>query len=140
MAKNNFNVTLDLGLLPEVKFQVSRTSGHNVLFMDLDASPAVSKWRNGTWHLALTAWERNTVADNGDTHFLKPRLGKETFDAMSDEERRNIPIVGNMAPVMQKGQQSAVGMQTVGAQQTQRPVQQQTAAVNLDSDEDDLPF
>lgn len=34
----------------------------------------------------------------GDTHFVKQVLSKERYQAMTEEERKKIPILGNMKP------------------------------------------
>lgn len=35
-------------------------------------------------------------ADRKDTHLVKQNLPKEIFDAMTDEQKRETPILGNM--------------------------------------------
>lgn len=34
----------------------------------------------------------------GDTHFVKQVLSKERYQAMTEDERKKIPILGNMKP------------------------------------------
>jgi hypothetical protein len=55
---------------------------------------------------------------------LKPNLPKEVREAMSDDEKRQQPILGNMRPLRQE-------MQSQG---------QPMNADNLDQPQEDLPF
>src|SRR5690606_34708503 len=44
----------------------------------------------------LTAIEiKNKVGDNKDTHLIKQNLPKEVYNAMTDEEKKSTPIMGN---------------------------------------------
>lgn len=38
----------------------------------------------------------------GDTHVLKVSLSKERYNALSDEEKKKIPIIGNMKPIVRR--------------------------------------
>lgn len=40
--------------------------------------------------------KRKSVGNYGETHILKPVLPKDTYNAFSDEEKKAIPIVGNV--------------------------------------------
>ncbi|MCD8266040.1 MAG: hypothetical protein LUC33_02690 [Prevotellaceae bacterium] len=127
-----YNIEINLSALPTAELRIRKENGHKMLRIDLDASPAVSQWRNGTWHLALTAWELKAVAEGGDTHLLKPNLGKAERESMTEEQRGNLPIVGHLRPVPQ--------------QQQQRPKPEPTALPQTNDPEffeekdDDLPF
>lgn len=57
----------------------------------------------------------------GDTHLVKQSIPKKIFEAMSEEERRQIPILGNIRPMASK---------TITAAPTIEP----------DQISDDLPF
>jgi hypothetical protein len=48
-------------------------------------------------YLNLTAWENDKLSD-GKTHLVKQSFSKKMRDAMTDEERKNIPILGNTKP------------------------------------------
>lgn len=63
---------------------------------------------------------------NGTTHIIKQNLPKEVFQSMTDEERRALPIIGNMS-VLQRRQPSV------------EDIAADNAAVSPDS-YDDLPF
>lgn len=80
-------------------------------------------------YLSLNAWETREPSPYGDTHYLKPRLAKEQIQAMTDEQRRAVPIVGNMRPRPEFGENG-------------QPVQIVTAPIQpreVES-EDQLPF
>lgn len=76
-------------------------------------------------YLSLTAFEMQNPS-YGDTHLLKVTVDKETYQAMSEEERRQQPILGGMHEMEQRPEQMAV-TETV------------TAAPTAAADED-LPF
>ncbi len=75
----------------------------------------------------LSAFETKEVSQFGDTHMLKGNLDKEAFEALSEEERRNLPILGNMKPLERKVQE----MQAASISDS---------AVSVADEEDDLPF
>jgi hypothetical protein len=48
-------------------------------------------------YLNLTAWENNNLKD-GKTHLVKQSFSKDVRNAMTEEERKHIPILGDMKP------------------------------------------
>lgn len=50
-------------------------------------------------YLTLTAIERKNVGEDGQTHFLKPSIPTDKFKAMTQEEKQNIPIIGQIRPM-----------------------------------------
>lgn len=51
--------------------------------------------------LNLFAWEsKNKQYDN--THYIKQSFSKEVMDAMNEEERKNLPIIGNGKEIVSK--------------------------------------
>lgn len=58
-------------------------------------------------YLDLTAIELQNQ-QYSDTHCLKQQLSREEYDAMSDEERRALPILGGMRAIERKQQQMSV--------------------------------
>ena len=78
-------------------------------------------------YLNLTAIEMKQASQFGDTHFLKGNLDKEAFEKLTEEERKALPIIGNMRPF-------------------ERRVAEQPAESIADTDitpagdDDDLPF
>lgn len=48
------------------------------------------------FYLDLAVFERKTPGTYGDTHFMKVSITKELRDAMTEEQRNAIPIIGNL--------------------------------------------
>lgn len=63
----------------------------------------------------------------GDTHCVKINLDRDAYNALSEEERRNIPILGGMHELEQKVRTMHV-TQTIDVSQA------------ADNPDDDLPF
>ena len=83
-------------------------------------------------YLDLAAFQLQN-SQYGDTHCVKQSLSKQKRDAMTEEERKALPIIGNMRPIQSKTQNS-VG-NTVGVADSTMP--QQNFSVEGD---DDYPF
>lgn len=75
-------------------------------------------------YLNLTAFETQNP-QYGDTHYLKANLTYDQYQALSEEERKNRPIVGNMGERLQATEQASPATDNTN--------------VNTSS-EDDLPF
>ena len=75
-------------------------------------------------YLNLTATEMHEPKF-GDTHFLKVNLDKEAYNALTEDERMAIPIIGGMRAIESKPRQ-VLDTRTVDIQQ--------------DEQVDDLPF
>ena len=72
----------------------------------------------------FAVFENKQVGKYGDTHMIKQSIGKDARSKMSDEEKRAIPILGNMKPMELQNAPQAV----------EAPV------APLVQEEDDLPF
>lgn len=71
----------------------------------------------------------------GDTHMVKQVLSKEKYQSLTDEQKKQIPILGNMAP------SKFQPVQTVVAEEVNAPQHQQQAQQNDPLNGDDtLPF
>ena len=77
---------------------------------------------HGDVYLNLKAYEMKEER-YGKTHLVKQSLSKERYDAMTDEERRELPIIGNLSPI----------------DETQRRQPTEGPTMDLPED-DDLPF
>jgi hypothetical protein len=85
--------------------------------------------KNGELYCNIEIVERKTVSQYNDTHFAKQQLEKESYQALSEEQRKNIPILGSFQP-------SKFGnVQTVVAEEVKTTAKQQAAP-----DDDDVPF
>lgn len=52
-------------------------------------------------YLNLVGWESDKLKD-GQTHLLKQSLSKEIVERMSEDDKKNMPIMGNVAPMKKK--------------------------------------
>lgn len=66
----------------------------NDLFVSLDES-----LKPKGIYLDLIAWELKEKSQFGDTHIIKQSLSREAREAMSEEEIKNMPILGGMRPL-----------------------------------------
>lgn len=57
------------------------------------------KGKNGELYSNIEIVERkNGAGQYGDTHFAKQQLEKASYQALTEEQRKNIPILGNFQP------------------------------------------
>ena len=55
--------------------------------------------KNGEAYCNIEIVERkNGAGQYGDTHFAKQQLEKESYKALTEEQRKNIPILGSFQP------------------------------------------
>lgn len=66
----------------------------NGLFVTTDEN---NKAKGAYFNFAV--FENKYVGKYGDTHMIKQSIDKDTRSKMSDEEKRAIPILGNMKPM-----------------------------------------
>lgn len=66
----------------------------NGLFVTTDEN---NKAKGAYFNFAV--FENKQVGKYGDTHMIKQSIGKDARSKMSDEEKRAIPILGNMKPM-----------------------------------------
>ena len=92
----------------------------NGLFVTTDEN---NKAKGAYFNFAV--FENKYVGKYGDTHMIKQSIDKDTRSKMSDEEKRAIPILGNMKPMELQNASQAV----------EAPV-----APVVHEEEDDLPF
>lgn len=93
----------------------------NGLFVTTDEN---NKAKGAYFNFAV--FENKQVGKYGDTHMIKQSIGKDARSKMSDEEKRAIPILGNMKP-----------MEFQNAAQT---VEAPVAPVVQEEEDDSLPF
>ena len=78
----------------------------------------------------FAVFENKQVGKYGDTHMIKPRVGKEIRAQMSEEDKRAIPIIGNMRPL--DSQSPSVPQNDI--------VTPASPAAPQDNNDSDLPF
>lgn len=77
-------------------------------------------------YLDLNAYETQQ-SQYGDTHMLRVRLNKERYNTLTEEQRRAVPIVGNMRPMQ-------------GEVERQAEAAPMAVAAKLNDEDDDLPY
>lgn len=50
----------------------------------------------GNVYLDLNAFELKEKKEDGDTHLIKQSLPKDVYQSLSDEEKKALPIIGNL--------------------------------------------
>ncbi len=92
----NISIKLNLTQLKSVKKVMKRKDGSQVecLVLPIDSNN-LFRGEKGLY-IDLTAIEiKNKVGDSKDTHLVKQSFDKETYNAMSDEDKKKLPILGN---------------------------------------------
>lgn len=95
---SNYKIQLNLTRLPGafVSNLKGKTAAKRCLCIPIeDANLFVGE--RGVY-LNLNAWEMRERNAFGNTHYIKPRLSRQAHEAMTDEQRKAIPIVGDMTP------------------------------------------
>lgn len=100
-----------------------KTSTKRCLIIPVDECNGMFLGEKGCY-LNLTAIEMQEPKYS-DTHCIKPDIPREQREAMTEEEQRNIPILGGMHAIERKQQSMNVGT-TIGQEAF--------------ADDDDLPF
>ena len=85
--------------------------------------------KNGELYCTLSIIERNSIGQYGDSHMMKQQLEKASYQALNEEQKKNIPIIGNMQP-------SKFGNQ----QQQQQPHVQDAVVLQEPEEKNDLHF
>ena len=90
------------------------------------------KGKNGELYSNIEIVERkNGAGQYGDTHFAKQQLEKESYKALSEDQRKAIPILGSFQPSKFGNVETVVAEEVKATQATQKNPQPQF---------DDVPF
>lgn len=95
----NISLKVNLRQLKHVQREMTNKDGKkfNVLIIPIDEN-MIYQGEKGSY-LNMTAIEikdrSKFSADQKDTHLIKQDIPKEKYDAMSEEERKAMPILGN---------------------------------------------
>lgn len=95
--RQNFDINLDMTALGGVVKEFKGKSGNPVRCLVLPMVYGFYENNNGKVYMDLVAIERATQYS---THFVKIHLSKEQFETMTEEQRKALPIVGNMKPMV----------------------------------------
>lgn len=99
MEEKKYNIKLDLKKLKNVFVKDIQGSTRTVQCLCIpikDNRLFVSE--RGSVYLDLQASPLREMR-YGQSHFVKPIVGKDNWKAMSEEERKAIPIVGSLNPI-----------------------------------------
>lgn len=81
--------------LRQLKSKVVEKNGKNYLVIGIDSN-YLYKGEKGIY-LDLQGFEiKNKKGDSKDTHLVKQSLPKEVYEKMTDEQKKEMPILGNM--------------------------------------------
>lgn len=80
-----------------VKDLTGRTATKKCIIIPVQDNPCMFVGEKGVY-LNITAFA-NDNPQYGDTHMLKPNIPKDVREQMTDEQRRQQPILGNMRPL-----------------------------------------
>ena len=92
----NYNIKIDLKRLKEVSYV--KIKGRPCVLIPTDTNPELFVGQKGIY-LNLAAFALRNSSQFGDTHLVKSSPDKATVDAMTEEQRAGIPILGNMRPM-----------------------------------------
>lgn len=95
----NYNIKLDLSKLCKTTTMdiQGKTGKVKCVVIPVEENGIFLSDKTGNIYLDFTAYERKEESF-GQTHFIKQRVGGAKWKAMTDEERKNIPICGSLAP------------------------------------------
>ncbi len=93
MSKLNIKLNLS-NLKGVVRFEAAETGPVECLIIPIEANH-LFKGKSGIY-LDLTAFELKEVKDN-QTHLIKQSLPKEIYQKQTDEEKKAMPILGNVS-------------------------------------------
>ena len=124
---SNYSIRLDLLRLQGAftRNLKGKTATKRCLIIPIDDNPGMFLGEKGCYLNAVAYETRNN--QYGDTHMVKPDLPKEVRERMTEDERRNQPILGNMRPMQPQGGTVSGTMQA-------------SDFVNDQGDGNDLPF
>lgn len=122
---SNFSIKVDLLKLKRAcRVTIpGRTGKKRGIFIPFEDNSEVYDGEKGVY-LNLTVVEMKQPGQWGDTHIVKGNKSEEEYKAMGEEERKSLPILGQMRPLERK---------TV-----QQPAPQ--VQVERTEEDDDLPF
>ena len=91
----NFNVKINLALMNGVKLITSKKNNEKYVCIPLSEN-YIFEGKKGLY-LDLTAYSYD--GKFGESHFLKNRIPKDIYEKMSEEDKKNTPILGSLSPL-----------------------------------------
>lgn len=96
------NLSIKVDLLKLNGARVVKANGVTGLFIPSEANKELYIGQKGAY-LNLTAIQLHSPSPYGDTHIVKGNIPRDAFDAMTDEQRKYLPILGNARPLVKQG-------------------------------------
>lgn len=96
------NLQIKVDLLKLKGARVVKANGVTGIFIPAEANPECFIGQKGAY-LNLTAIALRTPSQYGDTHLVKGNIPRDTFDKMSEDERKAQPILGNARTLVKPG-------------------------------------
>ena len=124
MSKSMIKAKINLAKLPHV-IMTRKGKKAEGIFIPIE-NAKLFKSEKGNVYLDLVAFEFNEKKHD-DTHFIKQSLSKDERDKMTEEERNNMPFLGNMTYTEGFGEEEPNSFSG-------------GAVVGEDGSDDDLPF
>lgn len=145
MAEKKYNIKLDLSKMKNVfikEIQGSSRTLQCVCIPIRDNNIFVSERKSIYLDMQATPLQSERY---GQSHLIKPKVGSENWKAMSEEERKAIPIIGNLAPITY-GDEGGQESQQTNSQDRPRTADEvygnrpQQGFVNNSFNDNDIPF
>lgn len=133
----NYNIKLDLSKLCKTTTMdiQGKTCKVKCVVIPVEENGIFLSDKTGNIYLDFTAYERKEESF-GQTHFIKQRVGGAKWKAMTDEERKNIPICGSLAPTSYNDN----GYQDNTPQPSTSQSSSNFGSYSNSSNDDNLPF
>jgi len=118
------NISGKLNLM-QLKAAIRKMTGKDGLLIDCVVLPIEANhffWGEKGIYLDLTAFElKEKKGDNKDTHLVKQSLPKEIYDSLTDEQKKELPIIGNLRVWGERVESEPASTMTVGEEADDLP-------------------
>lgn len=96
---NDFFMSIELTKYKGASVQDLKFNGQPVkcVIIPIEGN-AITVMESGRAFANISVKDKNTVDKYGNSHYLRPYYTKEGFKSLSEEDRKNIPFLGNLKP------------------------------------------
>ena len=100
----NYGIRIDLQKLHNAFLRnfTGKSATKRCICIPIDDNPEIYLGEKGCY-LNVTANETEK-SQYADTHYVKGNIPREVYDKLTEEQRKAIPILGNMKPIQPKQQ------------------------------------
>ena len=97
--KQNYSIKIDMLKLNGafMRNMTGRTATKRCIIIPVDDNPSMYLGEKGCY-LSMSAFD-TPGSQYGNTHMVKPDIPKEIREQMTEEQKRGIPVLGNMRPM-----------------------------------------